>query len=222
MKLAMAAIALGAASPLAAQPAETAAIQMPAPDAATIQAAERFVDLTMPHGTMQRIMGGGALGMDAVMDLRVGDFAPVDGATPPADPDLTFAQVMEAQDPHFRERTRITSEVTNRILGEVLAAMEPDLRAAMVDMYARRFTRAELDEMATFFATAAGRKFADLAFTFAQDPAFVRVIRAMMPRMAEAMPRVAREVAAATAHLPPPPRHHSLDIEGDDTSPQED
>jgi hypothetical protein len=216
-KAILAALALVAASPAAAgQTGESSSAQSPAPDAATTQAAERFVSLILPSGTIQRMFGAGGIGMESMLEMRVGDFGPIEGVTDALDPNLTMAQVMEARDPHFRERMRITSEVTNRIFGEVFTAIEPEFRTAMVEMYARRFTRAELEEMNVFFAAGPGQKFAQIAFTMMQDPAFLRMMRTMMPRIAEATPRIGREVAAATAHLPPPPPDADEDDEEDE------
>ena len=219
MKFMLAALALGSlASPAAGQATEAEAAQAPAPDAATVHAAERFVELILPRGVLQQMFGsGGLVGMESMLDVRIADFGPLEGVSEPVDPNLTIAEAMQARDPHFRERMRISSEVMNRIVGEVFTTLEPEFRAAMAEMYARRFTRAEFEEMNVFFAREPGRKFAQIAFTMMQDPAFQRMMRTMMPRMAEAGPRIAREVATATAHLPPPPDEDSDDEDHEGT-----
>jgi hypothetical protein len=216
IKTILAALALGTAVSAAAQPSDPPApAEAGAPDAATLRAAERFVTLIMPPGMLQRMFGAGSgLGMESMLEMRVGDFGLPEGSFDGADRNRSFAEVMEARDPHFRERMRITSEISSRIMGEVFATIEPDMRAAMAEMYARRFTAAELDELNNFFAQGPGQKFAQIAFTMMQDPVFTRLMRTMMPRFAEATPRILREVTAATAHLPPP-------LSGEDTG-QED
>lgn len=198
-------IGLAAAGPaLAAQPAVTPqAAEVSPPDAARIAAAERFVTLIFPPGIMQRMMSSGmGMDMDAVFDLP----APgLPAGVGDAESGPTMGDILVAGDPHFRERMRITSEVTARIMGEVFTEIEPEFRAAMVELFARRFTTPELGEMNVFFVTQAGQKYAQLALTIMQDPALQRAMTAMMPRLMAAMPRVTAEIERATAHLPPPP-----------------
>jgi hypothetical protein len=205
-------LALAAAAPaVAAQtPASPQSAEVPPPDAARIAAAERFVTLVFPAGTMQRALNVGmGLNMDAIFDLPA---PPTPGqAEGTAEGGATLSEVMTARDPHFRERMRITSEVTNRIMGELFTEIEPEFRAAMVELFARRFTTAELNEMNVFFAAPTGQKYALMAPSMMSDPAIVRAMMAMMPRMMAAMPRITAEIASATAHLPPPP-----EAQGDD------
>ena len=215
-------MALAAGTPaLAAQaPAAPPAAEIPPPDAERTAAAERFVSLIFPPGLMQRMMSGGmGVNSDAMMDMPMP--APPGQSEATAEDGVSFADFMSARDPHFRERMRIRSQVTNRIMGEVFAEIEPLMRVAMVEMFARRFTTPELGEMNLFFATPAGQKYAQLALTIMQDPALQRVMAAMMPRIMAAMPRVLREVATATAHLPPPPDQHGLE-EGEEDEEQEE
>ena len=215
-------MALAAGTPaLAAQaPAAPPAAEIPPPDAARIAAAERFVSLIFPPGMMQRMMSGGmGINPDAMMDIPMPTMPGRGEAA--AEEGTSFGDFMSARDPHFRERMRIRSQVTNRIMGEVFAEIEPEMRVAMVEMFGRRFTTPELGEMNVFFATQTGQKYAQLALTIMYDPALQRVMAAMMPRIMAAMPRVLRDVATATAHLPPPPDRHGQE-EGEEDEEQEE
>lgn len=213
----VAALLLLTAAPVAGQTSGTPApVVMPTATSPAVQlspehlaAARRFAELVVPRGVMQRVLGGSSGlsngTMETVLGMRVGDMGSSASADETIDPDMTIGELMTARDPHFRERTRISLEVTNRITGELFVEIEPDVREAMAEVYGGRFSLTELEELIRFFETPTGRKFAEAAPTVMQDPAFLQAMQGLMPRLMAVGPRIAQEVAAATAHLPPPP-----------------
>ncbi len=128
-----------------------------------------------------------------------------------ADDGRTFAELTAERDPHFQERMRITNEIAGEVVGETMSAAEPELRSVFARYFARRFTLPELDEMVAFFSTATGRKYADVALTMTQDPAFVELMTAMVPRFMQMGAGVEERIRAATAHLPPAPAEENPD-----------
>lgn len=74
----------------------------------------------------------------------------------------------------------------------------PALRTAMARAYARRFTEAQLNEIAAFFDTPTGRLYAEQAPTIMGDPDIVAAQRAMMT---QAMQGVAERAQAMAAKL---------------------
>ena len=67
---------------------------------------------------------------------------------------------------------RITNQVMGEVMGEAMSAAEPEMRSVFARYFARRFTLPELDEMVAFFATATGRKYADVALTMTAGSGF--------------------------------------------------
>jgi len=178
-----------------APPESTPAPETPSPpaDPAALAAAERLVRLFMPDGAMEQMLGATFSQMEG-LDSSLAATLPALEAADPAD-----------ADPHRAERTRITEEVTRQAMTEMMSSMEPLIRQAMVNFFARRFTIGELGEMTAFFSTPTGTKYARLALTMQQDPAYTEMVAAMLPRIMETSMTLEERVRAATAHLPPPP-----------------
>jgi len=84
------------------------------------------------------------------------------------------------------------------------------MRDGLAEAYAARFSAAELRDIAGFFKTPAGAKFAGQIMTTQTDPAFLNRMQALVPRMMQGMPAVMRKVEAATAALPKPKRPQDL------------
>jgi hypothetical protein len=177
------ALLLGLAAPalLAQPPAAQAPAPAATPDPARLAAAERLVDLIMPGDLLRR-----ALTED------------MPGAETPPDQ-------LNSEDPHSRERMEIRTRVTREVIAETMIAVEPDLRRLFASFFARRFTSAEIGELTVFFATPAGRKYAESALMLTRDPLVVEGMRAIMPLAITLGMRIDERVHAATAHLPEPP-----------------
>lgn len=179
--LGLAAPALLAQSPAPAPPAPAAA-----PDPARLAAAERLVGLIMPADLLRRMAGQPIPGIDAAAQ------------TPPEADGLSA-------DPHFAERMRIQTRITNEVMVEIMAELEPEMRRMFASFFARQFSLAEIEEMTVFFSTPVGRRYAEVTLALTEDPVVMEGMLAMVPRFAEMSGRIDERVRAATAHLPPPP-----------------
>lgn len=206
-----AALLLGVGAPaLAAQtpapaPPRSGASPVEMPDAARLAAAARLVDLMMPPGAMRDLMADWMPNLDTILAVTAERLGIATDGMSREQRARAVEERAVREDRHFRERMQITLDVTTRVAREVLAELEPDMRRIMVTMMARQFDQAELGEMTAFFSTPTGRKYARMALTMAQDPAWQEVLALMAPRMAAAATRIEEAVRDATAHLDPPP-----------------
>lgn len=198
--------AIAAQAP-ASQPPRSSTPAPEIPDAARLAAAGRLVDLMMPPGTMREIMSDSMPDMDAML-AQAAESLGIDtaGMSPQERARAVEARGVQS-DAHFRERLRITLDVTRRVMGDVMAEMEPDMRRIMVTMMARNFDQAELGELLAFITTPTGRKYAQMALNMGRDPAWQEIMTVLIPRLAtETTARVGTAVRDATAHLDPAPR----------------
>jgi hypothetical protein len=192
--------------PVTALRAPPAAAEAP-PDPARLAVAERLVQLVAPVDLIRRMLGTGMSGMDGVFDMSLADMG-VDNemaGMSEADRRRPMSEIMAERDPHFRERMAIRNRITGEVIGEVFAAAAPEFHRAMAEIYARRFSLDDLNAALAYYSTPAGRRFIDTSMTIAQDPAFVRVLMPLMPRIFRAMSTIDERVRAASAHLPPEP-----------------
>ncbi|HVQ09881.1 MAG TPA: DUF2059 domain-containing protein [Allosphingosinicella sp.] len=198
--------AIASQAPPPAQSPRSSAPAPGIPDPARLAAAARVVDLMMPPGSMRQLMSDFVPDMDMVLAQTAAQLGiDTQGMSPEE-----RARAVEARgaqrDRHFRERLRITMDVSQRVMTDIMAELEPDMRRIMVTMMARQFDRAELGELLAFMTTPTGGKYARLALTMGRDPAWQEMMTLMIPRMAGAATRVEAAVRDATAHLDPPPR----------------
>lgn len=193
-------------------PANAEAAEATVTDPARLEAAKATVDYLFPLGTYERMMRGT---MDQLMDsmlaslgtMRMGDLAGAAGVSgdhiPEGEGDRTLAEVSREADPHFEERMQISTRVMMDEMVTLMTTMEPAIRDALVNIYARKFTVGQLGEMNRFFATDTGSAFArDYMMVFV-DPEMMQSMMSMVPQMMQAMPDIMKKVQDATAHLPP-------------------
>jgi len=88
--------------------------------------------------------------------------------------------------------------------------MEPDVRAGLIEAYARRFTTAQLTELDRFFSTPTGNSFAAQSMLVYMDPAVMTRMQKMMPKIMEMMPDMIKKMQTATAAFPPMPKDSKL------------
>lgn len=204
MKTILAGLALCWAAPALAQapmPERAAAPAEQAVDPIRLAAAKRMVDAMLPPGAFRRVMSGYLGGMDSLFDMDMGSLG-----TEGEGAGTSLGEAASEGDPHFRERMRISNEITIQAMGDLMAEWEPELRNLFARHYAARFTVPQLDEMTTFFSTPTGRQYVEVSMAMAGDPAFMQnMMTSLMPRMMAAFPRIEARIRAATAHLPPAP-----------------
>jgi hypothetical protein len=176
------------------------------PDPARIAAAERLVTLMVPPGFMREAMPDLLPDNDTILAVLASQLG-IDTAN------MTREQRVHAveeqgtlRDRHFRERFDIMMDVSRRTALELLDELEPDMRRVMVTLFARQFSVAEMTELTVFFETPTGRRYARLAMSMGNDPAWQEMMTMMAPRMLEAQQRIDAAVRDATAHLDPVPQ----------------
>jgi hypothetical protein len=187
-----------------AAPAGPAAASLPPVDPARLAAARRAVDLVWPAEALGQPIALQPLA-DLLAETQIGAF----GIPVPADSGLraeqTIGETIAAFDPHYRERLRIALDLLAPKVGRMLVVVEPHYRAITAEIYAREFSAAELDEVARFYATPAGRSLARESYAGLSDPEMMRDLLRLVPRVVAAVQPAWARVQAATAHLPPVP-----------------
>lgn len=222
-RLTLSVVALGSAGLGTPAPAQTAsaptvASATPAIDPAHRAAAQAVVDKVFPPGTYRKMMTGTMDKMmssmaDRMLDIPISDLARMGGV--PEDKlhklsPATARQVMKIVDPAFDQRLHVTMEVMMPAMVDLMDVMEPDVRAGVVDAYASHFTTVELSELARFFATPVGGRYAAQSMLVYTDPAVMDRMGQMIPKMMAAMPDIMKRVKAASDSLPPPPKPGTL------------
>jgi hypothetical protein len=181
------------------------------PDAERMAAAEKLTNQLWPLGTMRRQMEGPMAKfydglIDEVMGTKIADFVPA-GEIPKSQKKMankTFMQMAEESDPHFKERMRITIDVTNKEMIPLLEKAEPEMRHVLTLAFARRYSPLQMTDMSAFFATPSGQAFTSNWMTMYMEPELIGSFKKIMPDFIKAGPEIAKKVEAATAHLPKP------------------
>ena len=218
------------ASPVVAAPAATPPVAV---DPAQQALAARVAASLWPDGTYGRMvdsMFGGKDGLtDMILDMRpadlMGTFAEAmgeegkpaaDAKSEPAPPTQTIREMLTAEDPHFEERMRITVKVVGDEVRRITRPIEPKFREGLSKSIARRFTRAQLEPIALFFETDAGRAYAAQSMTMFIDKDVMLAMIQSVPAMIKEMPAAFKKVEAATAHLPKPKKEPTEKADADE------
>lgn len=196
------------------------AAPVPAPPVEPAHLAEARLVMAklMPAGIYRTVMGSTMAPMldsmgDTLKALPLRQIAEIGGLSPQqaaALDKVNVEQVMAIYDPHWRERSQITMRAMFDAMGGFFTTLEPELREAYAQAYARRFTQGELHELNAFFLTPAGAKYATQYMTIATDPAIIAEMRTMMPKLMGEMPKFMAAAQKATASLPPPRKLETL------------
>lgn len=205
--------------PLLAAPEAASAATTPTPvEPARLKAARPVVDRLFPVGTYKRLMGGtmdkmmNSL-MDGVLAMPMRDIAAIGGLDEErlaAMDKTSIAEIMAIYDPHYRERMqRGTRAMMDSMVG-LMTEFEPRVRDGLTRAYARKFTAAQLDELAGFFATPTGSLYASESMAIFMDPEIMGEMQAWAPEMAKKIPDMAKEAEKATAALPRPRKIEEL------------
>jgi hypothetical protein len=208
------------AQPVAAQDS-TPATQA-APDGARLAAAKITIDYILPAGTYGKMFGGSFNQLmdqtvDSMTNIPMADLMRSTGLPPEDVAKLgraTLADVMEIMDPAYRERQKATMEAMAPALNKMMASMEPAMREAMADAYAKHFTLEQLNDMNRFFATPSGMAYANNSMLIMMDPEVIGRVSKDTPKMIQEfmaqMPEIQKRVQAMTANLPKPRDYKDL------------
>lgn len=176
-----------------------------ASDPVRVAAAERAVEAMWPDELLGRPVNF-VPAIEVFLAMRVGEFGLPIPPEANVSGDATVAEAIVSFDPAFRERALIAA----RIFGEELARSSretaPEYRSILAAGYARHFTAEEMDAVAGFYATPAGRRIMASSYEALDDPDFLRSTARIAVRAVTQFADMAARVQAATAHLPPPPR----------------
>jgi hypothetical protein len=139
-------------------------------------------------------------------DMKVDDFTKGMAASPEDKKyaGKTFREMMAEEDPYFQERSRRSMKVMFDEMASLMSEVEPDVRVALSNAYARRFTVTELNDLHAFFATPTGKIYAAESMTLMMGPDMMKAMQSFMPKMMQHMPAIMAKVEAATKDLPPP------------------
>jgi hypothetical protein len=209
---AAAAVGFAFVQPLAAQDSTPAALAVP--DAARIAAAKVTIDYIFPAGTYARMFSGSFSqvmnqAMDGVANMPIADLVRSTGIPQEDIAKLgraTLSDVMEIVDPAYKQRQKATMDAMMPVLSNMMASMEPSMREALADVYAKRFTLEQLNDMNRFFATPSGTAYASNSMLIMMDPDVIGRISKDTPKMIQdfmaQLPAIEKTVNAATADLP--------------------
>jgi hypothetical protein len=202
-----------AVAPLAAQGQAQTSAPAAAPDPARVAAGARVAAQLVPEGAYLRIMRDQFPQMMDAMMTQMGSLKASDVGGKGTGSAIDAAR---SADPHFEERMRIMTRVMGEEMGPLMGRLEPQVRAGLSGALARRFTAAQLADMAAFFATPSGSALAGSYLSLMADPEMMREMASATPEIIRAMPAIMAKVEAATKHLPPPPKKASEPAQGED------
>ncbi|QDH33591.1 DUF2059 domain-containing protein [Porphyrobacter sp. YT40] len=186
---------------------------------ARMPAAEAIIARIMPPGAMaelsQSMMGGffGSFG-DILNTGPKPALAELIGVNPLELDGVSDDQAREAAsllDPAWEERQSIVTGLMPEMLGEMMNAVEPSMRRAMAELYAIRFTPAELTAIDTFFATETGGKYARESLSMASDKRMLAASMEAMPAVFTMIGQMEERMKARTESLPAPRAFGDLD-----------
>ena len=182
-----------------------------------VKAAKPVVDKLWPLGTYRKMMDsqmgeiiktmleplGGPAEADLFPERDAGDGAKA----------KTYEERMIEADPHYKERSRIMTDVIFKELRPFVDKSEPAVRDALIASYARKFTVSQLAELDRYLGTPSGQVFAQHWMTSFSEPEMVNAMESFIPELSNAMPAIMDKYEAATAHLPK--TKSTLDIASD-------
>ncbi len=186
-------------------------IEVATPDPAKLEISRKVAFRLVPEGIFMKVMSGtmdqfmGGM-MDQMMDMPMKELVEKFIKNPEDLKDMnefTLSQAMAIIDPAYKERTQVGMKAMMSEMGGIMSSMEPGMREGMAVAYANRFSASELSDMDQFFSSASGSKFASENMTIMTDPAIMKQMQALMPKVMEAMPAIVKKVTAATNKLPP-------------------
>ncbi|MDG2534346.1 DUF2059 domain-containing protein [Sphingomonas sp. HITSZ_GF] len=180
-------------------------------DPARLAVAQRVVFKLVPEGVYKKMfatvfgeMTDQIFGQ--VGEMPVGEVAKLGGlsqAEAKALGDVKLREIMEIYDPAWRERQKRMMQAFGTGMGDVMVKVEPIVRKALAQAYAREFTVEELTDLDRYFATPAGAHYAAQSLAIAMGPEMTKAMTEMMPEMMSAMPVLMQRAEEATADLPP-------------------
>jgi Uncharacterized protein conserved in bacteria (DUF2059) len=147
--------------------------------------------------------------MESMMGMKASDIiGPMDKSGKAAEVvgESSMGEIAKKADPNFRERTRLMMDAMMSGMIPIMEKIEPQVVENLTKIYARRFSTAQLADMAAFFATPSGKAYAEQSMLVFMDPEMIQGMQAFVPELMKSMPDIMKKAEAATKHLPPPPK----------------
>ncbi len=158
----------------------------------------RMMDESMAP-MMEAMMGGvganSALALSQMTGLNPLDLAQLD--------DDRLSKAVGLLDPAATERNQAMTDTMLTLISEVVIDIEPAYRAGLARAYAVRFSNDELLDLAAYFETETGKKYAAESFMIFADPQVMSAMNEVMPAMMERMPDIMSAATALEENFPP-------------------
>jgi hypothetical protein len=193
--------------------AETAA-NPPAPDPERLAVASRVVDRIWPIGTYRRIMNSTLATGESAAEAASSDTLSLDTTgnskqARRAQHEARTGRPLRQQSEEDLAAAGFAASIAD-INASIVGAfdqIEPRVREALTQVYARRYSLSELNELDAFFSTPTGSRYAADSVTLMDDPEMVAVMASIMeetlaaivPGTADAASDAAAEAADAAA-----------------------
>ena len=187
-------------------------------------AAKLVVDKIFPAGTYAKMMEESMKPMmDSIMggmlELPAAELVKLSGVSYVQVDEMaegTVGEAMAILDPAYAERSKRMSDVTVKLVTDVMNEIEPSYREGLTRAYAVRFPEAELTELNAFFSTPTGNNYASQSLLIYTDPQVMSAMSEMMPAMMEMMPKMIAAMGEASADLQAPRKYSELSEEEQD------
>lgn len=148
----------------------------------------------MMDGLMGNIAGSPALQLMELTGLAPSRLSSVD--------ENALAEAVALLDPNASARTSEIADMTLSLISDVVVQIEPSYRAGLARAYAVRFTEDELTDLAAYFATPVGSKYASESFLIFADPQVMSSMNEIMPSVMEAMPGMMGNIGEIAGKYP--------------------
>jgi hypothetical protein len=203
-----------------APPAPPTPPPLPPVDPARLAAARSAAALIWPDEAFSQPLPLPRL-LATVLAIPLSTFGDMLPLPPGPDRNGTVGDFLGRTDPNFREGATIAAGILSEELPRTLPLIAPHFRTGVAELYARRFSEADLADASRFYASPAGRAVARNSFSPMVDPEFVQGLILLAPRLIAQGTAAMARVRQATAHLPPPrpapaPKHDDHDEDDHD------
>ncbi|WP_298335842.1 DUF2059 domain-containing protein [uncultured Erythrobacter sp.] len=113
-----------------------------------------------------------------------------------------LAAAVALLDPAAAERNAAMGEAMFALISEVVVEIEPAYRAGLARAYAVRFSEDELTDLAAYFKTPVGEKYAAESFLIFADPQVMASMNEVMPVMMQRMPALFETMGEVGSEFP--------------------
>ena len=113
-------------------------------------------------------------------------------------------EAVEILDPTYHRRVSLSTQVVSDGVLDVASRLEPQIREALANSYARNFDKGQLNDILHFFDTSTGAAYASHVMLMTADPAVKALSEQVMQSVMRAMPGIMEEAREAVAGLPQP------------------